>query len=122
MLSYNEALNRLAEDIYEINESKGFWDEPYEDGNPLTIAAKLLLIHDEVDEAGQVHRNSYDDSDEDPLSGMTPMQEDDFAEELADIIIRTLDLAAAYGLEIGDAVIHKIEKNQNRPHKHNKRY
>lgn len=122
MLSFNEALDRLASDIYEINERKGFWDEPYSDDNELTVPAKLALIVDEVSEALQVHRDTYDDADEDPVSGMTPMQEDDFAEELADILIRTLDLAAAYDLDIGDAVVYKIDKNRNRPHKHNKRY
>lgn len=38
--------------------------------------------------------------------------------ELADIIIRVLDLAAAYGIDIGKAVVSKMEYNKSRPEKH----
>jgi len=39
-------------------------------------------------------------------------------EELADIIIRALDTAAAMGLRIGDAIKAKHEYNLTRSHKH----
>lgn len=45
---------------------------------------------------------------------------DDFAEELADIIIRTLDLAAVACLSIGEAVAKKMAFNESRPYKHGK--
>lgn len=38
--------------------------------------------------------------------------------ELADIIIRTLDAAAAWGIDIDAAVRRKIAYNATRPHKH----
>lgn len=38
--------------------------------------------------------------------------------ELADIIIRTLDAAAAWGIDIDAAIARKIEYNATRPHKH----
>lgn len=41
-------------------------------------------------------------------------------EELADIIIRTLDLAAFLDCRIGDCVVLKMEKNKERPYKHGK--
>ena len=41
-------------------------------------------------------------------------------EELADIVIRTLDLAAYLDYSIGDEIIAKMEKNKNRPYKHGK--
>jgi NTP pyrophosphatase (non-canonical NTP hydrolase) len=44
--------------------------------------------------------------------------EDEFVEELADILIRTLDLAAWIGLPIGNAVAKKMQKNALRPYKH----
>lgn len=45
---------------------------------------------------------------------------DDFAEELADIIIRTIDLAAFACLSIGEAVAKKMAFNESRPYKHGK--
>lgn len=121
-VNYGDALNELAQEIYELNEEKGFWEEPYTDENPLTVPAKLALIQGEATEALDVHRDVYDDGDEDTITGLTPMQEDDFTEELADILIRTLDLAGAYDLDIGNALVAKVEKNKGRPYKHNKRY
>lgn len=115
-----DTLDDLAEAIYDNSENKGFWEEDAD--HLLEIPRKLALVVSEVVEALDVHRDSYDDSTPDAVIGMTPMQEDDFTEELADIIIRTLDIAGAYGLDLGNAVVAKIEKNLSRPPKHNKRY
>ena len=114
-----ELIDRLAEIISDNNEAKGFWEIP----DPLiVIPIKLGLVMGEGGEAMDVHRKAYDDAEEDPLTGMTPMQEDDFTEELADVVIRALDVAGYYELEIGDAIISKIEKNKGRPPKHGRRY
>jgi NTP pyrophosphatase (non-canonical NTP hydrolase) len=121
IINYAGAINDLAEDVFNMSESKGFWG--IDDISDFAIVPiKLALISDEVCEALRVHREEYDDSGEDFASYMTEMQEIDFTEELADIIIRTLDLAAGLDLNIGDAIINKIEKNRDRPNKHNKRY
>ena len=47
---------------------------------------------------------------------------DDFREEIADIFIRTLDLAGdAFGpVDFAQAVLAKMEKNKKRPYKHGK--
>jgi NTP pyrophosphatase (non-canonical NTP hydrolase) len=121
IVNYAAAINDLAEDIFSISESKGFWAID-EISDFAIVPIKLALIGDEVSEALKVHRDEYDDSDEDVATYMTDMQEDDFTEELADIIIRTLDLAAGLDLKIGESIINKIEKNRDRPNKHNKRY
>jgi len=41
-------------------------------------------------------------------------------EELADIVIRTLDLAAFLDCRIGDCIVLKMKKNKDRPYKHGK--
>lgn len=121
MAHYGEMLDDLAEEIADISEFNGFWT-PDKIGDVGIIPTKLALIHDEVSEALQVHREQYDDSDEDVATVMTQLQEEDFTEELADIIIRVLDVAGYYDLEIGLAVTSKIEKNRGRTYKHGKRY
>lgn len=121
LINYAQAINDVAEDVFSVAESKGFWN--IEDISDFAIIpVKLALIGDEVSEALKVHRDIYDDSDESVATSMTDMQEDDFVEELADIVIRTMDLAAALDLDLGNAIINKIEKNRDRPNKHNKRY
>lgn len=45
---------------------------------------------------------------------------DGLSEELADIMIRTMDLAAFMDIELGTAVAAKMAKNESRPYKHGK--
>lgn len=46
--------------------------------------------------------------------------DDEIAEEFADILIRTVDLAAHCGFDIGTATVAKMRKNSKRPYKHGK--
>ena len=119
-VNYGEAINELANEISDIAEYKGFWD--FTEDEKLLIPIKLALVHDEVSEALRVHRNPYDDDSVDAVTGLTPMQEDDFTEELADIVIRVLDLAGYYDLDIGRSLVSKVEHNKGRPQRHGKRY
>ena len=118
MAPISQQLTDLAVEIADANKEKGFWEEA---NNPLIVPTKLALITDEVCEALQEHRARWGDGPENN-SGMTDDQEKAFNEELADIIIRTLDLAGHYGFDIGGAIIDKLDKNTGRPPKHGKRY
>ena len=42
------------------------------------------------------------------------------ATELADVVIRTLDLGGYLGVEMGDIIIEKMKHNETRPYKHGK--
>lgn len=115
-----EEFNNLATDLYETSAKNGFWhiDEISEFA---IVPIKLALIADEVSEALKVHRDEFTDTLEN-ANNMTAEQESEFTEELADIIIRTLDLAGGLGLNIGDSIVAKAEKNKTRPFRHGKRY
>ena len=95
-------INILAGEIHEIAKSKGFYDEP------VSFPQAIALMHSELSEALEAHREG------EPA--------DRIAEELADTIIRILDTAGYANLNVGMALIAKMEKNKARPHKHGKRY
>lgn len=115
-----EEVNRLAVDVFETSKKNGFW---HIDDISLfaMVPVKLALISDEVSEALKVHREEFTDTLEN-LNNMTAEQEYQFTEELADIVIRTLDLAGGLGLNIGESIMEKAEKNKTRPFRHGKRY
>jgi len=85
--------------------AKGFHKtlDPQVDREGLLIG----LIHTEVSEAMEAHRTG-------DLSNM--------AEEFADIIIRVLDLAKHFNIDIQNAILRKMAINEARPTLHNKRY
>ena len=119
MSKLGKKINKLADEIYETSASKGFWDIA-EVSQFAIVPVKLALIGDEVSEALKVHRDEYDGSFSNNY--MTKEQEQEFTEELADIVIRTLDLAGGLDLDIGSSIEAKVEKNKTRPYRHGKRY
>lgn len=96
------ALTSIAYKVHNVALKHGWWDEER------NLGEVLCLIHSEVSEALECLRNN----------GGT----ENFAEELADILIRTLDLAAKLNINIGYALLVKNEKNILRPYKHGKEF
>ena len=122
-IGFAEMFAELSNDIAEISESKGFWDIEGMGENGM-IPTKIALMHSELSEALAVHREPYDDAEASLYTGMTPEQEEDFCEELADTAIRIMDTCGFYGMgeTFGRVLIANIEKNRERPIKHGKRY
>ena len=107
------SLNQLANRCYKISKQNGFWDDfqlcelnDDEKSANYIIGTKLALISSEVSEALDEMRSDH------------TMQE--FANELADIIIRTLDLAKGLDIDIETIVSNKMDKNEARPRLHGK--
>ena len=71
------------------------------------VGEMLCLIHSEISEALEGHRKNLPD-DKLPHRPMIEV-------ELADAVIRILDVAKALGLDIGGAVAEKMEFNMMRP-------
>jgi len=115
-MSYPMTLDDIARSIHEHNRSKGFYDrerlrvvDPVTGDtegrpeNPSLPSEKLLLIVSEVCEAQDALRNEDRENE---------------AEEIADVLIRTLDYAAWRGISLDAEVWKKIGKNRERPHLH----
>lgn len=124
LTSYAQFFDDLADEISQISEQKGFWEYPWCNDDTMLMMTKLGLVHTEISEALEKHRKFYEGEETSSISGMTPTQEQEFSEEMADAVIRILDIIGFYGLgeDFGDIMIAKIQKNRERPHRHGKRY
>lgn len=133
-MGITELFKHLAKRVHTNAIKHGFWDEaktvylqriePGNDESPWTsdyslqhwvdeliISQKLALIHSEVTEALEALRDGISPSKAIPPHSC-------LEEELADVIIRILDLAGWMSLDIGSALRAKVSYNEGRPHKH----
>lgn len=137
-----KSINQLRDEIHEIAKSKGFWDKPRE------IGTRLMLCVSELAEAMEADRNeSYCQMERfnrilvssriinnDPTytGEITRDQawavnfetciKDTFEDELADTVIRILDLCGAKGIDIEKHIELKMKYNATREMLHGKKY
>jgi NTP pyrophosphatase (non-canonical NTP hydrolase) len=111
-----KALNALSEIIHQRNVEAGWWKnlqtgEDLRGKNELgqdrrNVPELLCLVHSEVSEAMEGYRKNLMD---DKLPHRTM-----FETELADVFIRCFDIAGAHNLDLGGAVLEKLEFNRTR--------
>lgn len=107
MTNYN--LNELAHEIHIIAQQHGWWEPPIREFGTL-----IMLCTCELAEAMEEYRDNR---------GMNEVyhigdKPEGVPIELADAIIRILDLCSHYGINIEQAVREKIEYNKTREYKH----
>lgn len=93
--------------VWQEMEKKGFHDGRTGSGRDDTLV-RLCLIHSEVSEAAQEVKRH----------GVTAETRGKIGMELADILIRLLDLSENLGINLGSYAEEKMRLNVARPHKY----
>lgn len=115
----DNGLNELRDECYAISLRNGFHDGDNVLYRPPTqIAPKLLLINSEIGEATEALRQlDWETKPSEHVPTMTA-----FEEEIADVIIRVMDMCGWLGIDIERCVADKMAFNRTRPYKHNKTF
>lgn len=120
-------IEQLQNDIHDNAVKKGFWEDP------VNLGEKLMLVVTEVAEMCEAHRKGRKmESSIDAVIGWTSNDDfkkdfeakvkDTFEDEMADAIIRLLDMAKRQGVPIEKHIRAKMRYNSLRPYKHGKAY
>lgn len=135
-------INELSKQIHENAKSKGFWDKER------NIGEMLMLVVSEVSEAMEADReNRYydpetryrhgkdlsvngsiwafdivDNDDEAWENWFRSEVKNSFEDELADAVIRIMDMAYARGMDLEWHIKAKMRYNSMREHMHGKKY
>ncbi len=106
-------LDNLAMELHKVAVTKGFWPE-VEDVDDIFIAKQCMMIVSEVTEVMEAIRKDKG--------------EEEITKEVADILIRTLDLYAGLvesgytRLSLDHSLDEKTQFNKTRPEKHGVRF
>lgn len=137
-----KSLNKLRDEIHGNAKDKGFWDKPREKGTLLMLCVSELAEAMEADRKDvfcqmerfdRIMKSSRIINNDPTYTGEITADmawvvhfetciKDTFEDELADTIIRILDLCGAMNIDIEKHIELKMKYNQTRERLHGKKY
>lgn len=107
-IQFTLTFNSVQRRCQEISAEHGFWDGEWSNER---LASKIALAHSELSETLEAMRDGNPASAK--IQGFTLAEE-----EIADTIIRLMDLAQYKQWRLAEAILAKMHYNETRPHKH----
>lgn len=104
-----EVINYLCNASHSVAKDHGWWEDNR------SIGECIALMHSELSEALEYARK-------DPRALSDHIDATGIEEEFADTIIRIFDYCGKNNLNLGDALVKKMEYNKSRPYKHGKQF
>lgn len=121
-----KTLNQLRDEIHEYAINKGFWDKERETGTLLMLCVSELAEAMEADRKDRYADLELIEKDKEDFIDFKWSFEnsikDTFEDELADTILRILDLCGAKGIDIEKHIELKMKYNATRERMHGKKY
>ena len=106
---FADFFGHISRSVHNNAVAHGWWEEPREDGT------LIALIMSEAAEALEALRKGNKPDEHCPQFSGAEV-------ELADVIIRIMDMAEARGWNVAGAIVAKHEFNKGRPYKHGKEF
>lgn len=116
LISILSKLRYVCSHVWHVGKSKG-----WKDNGQIPIAVMTSNLHGEVSELWEAYRSGKLNEPCDKAHKMKELGIEPLTcieEELADIVIRAMDTAQEYGVDLGRAIVAKDAYNQTRPHRH----
>lgn len=104
-----KSINEWAKEVHQNAVDHGWWE------SPRSVGELLMLVVSEVSEAFEEIRNGHEMTETYYSEGG---KMEGVPSELADVVIRVMDLCEFYGVDLESAIAEKHNFNKTRPYKH----